>query len=189
MKKLAISLTLISMLLTLSNCRTGTEYFGPSYLSLSSNSFKDTIPAKYTCLNAQQVYPQLEWSSSYNPDAERPKSYVLLMDDPDAVPIVGYIWNHWVLYDIPSNLNEIKEGTNRVGDFPEGVKRGLNSFGDSTYGGPCPPSGNAHHYRFKIFAIRKQTLGLPSKASVEQIRQSMAGNVIDSAVLICSFKR
>jgi Raf kinase inhibitor-like YbhB/YbcL family protein len=125
-----------------------------------------------------------------NPDGNpAPASFVMIMDDPDAIPVAGYVWNHWVVYDIPGSVGEIEEGVDRLGVFPAIVKRGINSFGDTTYGGPCPPSGSAHHYRFKLYAMKHKELGIGRAATVSQIRAAMLGNIMDSAELIGVFKR
>jgi Raf kinase inhibitor-like YbhB/YbcL family protein len=176
----------------LSNCNTtGKEILQPIKFELFSNSFDDTIPFKYSCISSQQFHPQLWWSGmGGNPDGNPPPgSFVMIMDDPDAIPVVGYIWNHWVLYDIPESMREIKEGVDRIGIFPSIVKRGINSFGDTTYGGPCPPPGSAHRYRFKLYAMKNAELGLGRAATVAQIRIAMANNILDSAEMTAVFKR
>ena len=38
---------------------------------------------------------------------ENAESIVLIMDDPDAISLAGKIWVHWVLFDIPTNVNEL----------------------------------------------------------------------------------
>ena len=182
---------LISLIL-LSNCNTtGHEIIQPIKFELFSKSFEDTIPFKYSCGSSQQFHPQLMWSRiGGNPDGDPPPgSFVMIMDDSDAIPVAGYIWNHWVVYDIPGSVGEIEEGVDRLGVFPPIVKRGINSFGDTTYGGPCPPSGSAHHYRFKLYAMKRKELGIGRAATVAQIRTAMLGNIMDSAELIGVFKR
>ncbi len=190
--KLILFLACLIGLLLFSNCNTtGHEILQPKKFELFSNSFEDTIPFKYSCGSSQQFHPQLMWSGiGGNPDGNPgPGSFVMIMDDPDAIPVAGYIWNHWVLYDIPESMREIKEGVDRIGIFPSIVKRGINSFGDTTYGGPCPPPGSAHHYRFKLYAMKNAELGIGRAATVAQIRAAMASNILDSAEMTAVFKR
>jgi|GEM_PF-1480305 len=156
------------------------------YLYASAWSFGDTIPDKYTCKAPAQVFPQMNWQKTLLNDV---KSYVLIMDDPDAVPVAGKVWVHWVLYDIPVAVKAIPEGVNTLGPLPAGIKRGLNSFGDTAYGGPCPPSGQLHTYCFRLFGIRKATLDIGHGAGVAEIRQAMSGFVADSAVFKGVFRR
>lgn len=191
-RKLILFFGYLMGLILLSNCNTtGNEILQPMKFELFSNSFNDTIPFKYSCGSSQQFHPQLRWGGiGGDPDgANPPGSFVMIMDDPDAIPVVGYIWNHWVVYDIPGNVREIKEGVDRFGIFPSIVKRGINSFGDTTYGGPCPPPGSTHRYRFKLYAMKNAELGIGRAATVAQIRLAMASNVIDSAEMTAVFKR
>jgi Raf kinase inhibitor-like YbhB/YbcL family protein len=189
-RKLLILFSCLIGLFLLANCRTGKLIDGPLNYYLWSNSFDDTIPFKYSCGSSQQFHPQLSWSpSGGGPGDQRARSYVIIMDDPDAIPVAGYIWNHWVLYDIPESMREIKEGVDRIGIFPSIVKRGINSFGDTTYGGPCPPPGSAHRYRFKLYAMKNAELGLGRAATVAQIRAAMASNILDSAEMTAVFGR
>lgn len=193
MKKISVvCLGCIFYLVLFSSCKKAPGcIMEPEQFVLHSNSFEDTIPFKYSCGSSQQFHPQLRWSGiGGDPDgANPPGSFVMIMDDPDAIPVVGYIWNHWVVYDIPGSLREIKEGVDRIGVLPPIVKRGINSFGDTTYGGPCPPPGPAHRYRFKLYAMKNAELGIGRSATVAQIRAAMLGNIMDSAELIGVFKR
>lgn len=159
----------------------------PEVFAVGSTSFNadDSIPYKYTCLNSAQVFPQLNWNG-VKTDV---KSFAIIMDDPDAIGVVGYIWNHWVLYDIPGDVRSISEGTSKLGPLPVGTKRGLSSFGDTSYGGPCPPPSQLHHYKFRIFALNVSSCGLSSGANAAQLRQAMSGKISDSAIYTGTFKR
>ena len=64
------------------------------------------IPAKYTCDGAN-VSPQLNWSGA----PQNTKSFVLIMDDPDAP--MG-TWVHWVLYNISDTATGLSEDLNAV---------------------------------------------------------------------------
>ena len=190
-RKLILFLGCLIGLLLLTDCRTGLLVESPISFYVLSNSFDDTIPFKYSCGSSQQFHPQLSWGGiGGDPDgANPPGSFVMIMDDPDAIPVAGYVWNHWVVYDIPGSLREIKEGVDRIGVLPPIVKRGINSFGDTTYGGPCPPPGPAHRYRFKLYAMKNAELGIGRAATVAQIRAAMASNILDSAEMTAVFKR
>jgi Raf kinase inhibitor-like YbhB/YbcL family protein len=49
------------------------------------------------------------------------------------------------------------------GDSLEGAIFGTNDFGDTNYGGPCPPSGT-HRYFFRVYALNK-VLDIPQGSS------------------------
>ncbi len=110
-------------------------------MKLWSNSFEDEkmIPKKYT-KGGDDISPHLAWDEI--PDET--KSFALIVDDPDAP---GGNWIHWIVYDIPSEIREIKENS-----VPKNSKQLNNDFGISKYGGPAPPSGT-HRYIFKLYAL------------------------------------
>lgn len=109
-------------------------------MRLTSSAFGDggRIPAKYTA-DGDDISPPLYIESV----PERTKSLTLVVDDPDAP--VG-TWDHWVIWNIPADTKEIKEGIS-----PEGIS-GRNGWGRLGYGGPAPPSGT-HRYIFKLYAL------------------------------------
>ena len=70
---------------------------------LTSSAFKDgeRIPTKYTC-DGEDIAPPLQW----NMIPEGTKSYVLIMDDPDAP--MG-TWDHWIVWNIDPSTSLIEE--------------------------------------------------------------------------------
>lgn len=130
------------------------------------------IPATYTCDGAD-VSPPLRIEGI--PDGTA--ALVLVMDDPDAP---GGTWDHWVLYDIPVSA-EIPEN---VADLGIG---GENSWGDTGYGGPCPPAGT-HRYVFAVFAVSEAT-GLDAGASKAEVYAAIEGTVLAEAVLEAKYGR
>lgn len=182
MKHLLIYQLLAYVTLTVSQCGScgGREWDPEPQSSFRITAFRDndSIPYKFTCSNFKQVSPQMSWDFITN----KTKSYVLIMDDPDAVQVVGYTWNHWLLYDIPPGSNVIQEGKNKYGPLPAGVLKGLNSFGDTAYGGPCPPKGQKHTYVFTVYDLDLPSLGLPAGANSAAVRNAMKGHIIDSLV-------
>ncbi len=105
------------------------------------------------------------------------ESIVLIVDDPDAP--MG-TWVHWVVYDIDPKKTKIF-----AGEVPG--TEGVNDFGKTSYGGPCPPSGT-HRYFFKAYALNKM-LGLEKGASKVEVEKSMDGHVIDKAQLVGRYQR
>ena len=148
-------------------------------MNLISTAFEDghAIPAKYTC-DGLNVSPPLTWSAP--PGIT--KSFVLIVDDPDAMPVAGKIWDHWILYNIPVETRSIDEGQSI------GIE-GTTSFGQKNYGGPCPPaSSGVHHYAFKIFALDVE-LSLPSGATKIQVETAMEHHILAEATLTGTYKR
>ena len=103
----------------------------------------EMIPVLYTA-DGQDISPPLSWSIF--PEAD---SYALICEDPDA-PVGN--WVHWVVYNIPSNVNIIKQATPPDSLLPSCALQGVNSWGSIGYGGPAPSSGT-HRYFFRVYAL------------------------------------
>lgn len=73
-------------------------------MKLRSTGFtkNQQIPVKYTC-DGENINPPLDISGIPG----ETKSIVLIVDDPDA-PFKT--WVHWVVFNIPAETREIKEG-------------------------------------------------------------------------------
>ena len=107
------------------------------------------------------------------------------LDDPDAP--IG-LWVHWIVYDIPGNLNEIPENWKTCINEESGVKTGKNSWGKNEYGGPCPPPGNPHRYFFKIYALDIK-MNLDDGKTKEEIEEAMQEHIIAEGQLMGRYKR
>jgi len=59
---------------------------------------------------------------------------------------------------------------------------GKNSWGNMSYGGPCPPSGT-HRYFFKLYALDK-LLDINDDSDKKTVEKAMQGHIIDTAELI-----
>ncbi|SDB07445.1 phospholipid-binding protein, PBP family [Desulfonatronum thiosulfatophilum] len=154
-------------------------------LQLKSPSFTDMseIPVKHTC-DGEDLSPELSWSGA----PEGVKSFVLIVDDPDAPDPLNprMTWVHWVLYNLPAPTRSLPEGM-RETDLPQGTLSGLNDWKRTGYGGPCPPVGS-HRYFHKLYAldIVLPDLNQPQKADLEE---AMKGHVLGSAELVGVYER
>ncbi|WP_345975670.1 YbhB/YbcL family Raf kinase inhibitor-like protein [Sulfurimonas sp. HSL3-7] len=154
-------------------------------LTLSSTAFAhgDEIPSKHTC-EAEDLSPPLHWEGV----PEKAESLVLIVDDPDAPDPKApkTTWVHWVLYNLPSGIDGLSEGTT-FRDLPNGAKEGLNDWIRSGYDGPCPPIGR-HRYFFKLYALDRSLAfrDYPTKAEVEA---AMQGHVIERCELVGTYKK
>jgi len=134
------------------------------------------VPTRFTC-DGDNLSPALEWTEA--PQAT--KSFVLIMDDPDAP--MG-VWDHWLLFNIPSNVTKLEEG---IKQLPKGTKSGKNSWQRNDYRGPCPPD-REHRYFFKLFALDR-TLDLPEGAAKKEIERAMQPHILVQAELIGRYNR
>lgn len=146
-----------------------------SDLTLTSAAFAEgeSIPTKYTFslstqCNGDNISPPLSWTGV--PAATQ--SLAIVMLDPDAGNFV-----HWVQFNIPPEVSELAEA---VGGPEIGVK-GVNDFGETGYGGPCPPRGT-HRYVFTLYALDSR-LSLPSGVSYAQFQSAVAGHILAEARL------
>lgn len=146
-----------------------------SSFKITSLAFKSgtTIPAKYTC-DGDSINPPLNISGV----PESAKSLALIVDDPDAP---SGTWIHWVAWNIDPKISEISEGIQNVGI------NGLNTRGNPSYGGPCPPD-KEHRYFFKLYAL-DVNLDIPETSGASDLIKSMEGHIIDQVELIGLYDR
>lgn len=121
---------------------------------------------------------------------------------PSDLPRVDFF--HWVLIDLPPTLTQIAEGEFSRGftvrgkpgpAAPHGARQGLNDYtgwfaSDAQragnyfgYDGPFPPFNDSlvHHYVFTLYALDLSRLPLQGAFTGTQVRQAIAGHVLDAA--------
>ena len=174
----------------LAACSQTSEFFsGPAQdpapsqntaMQITSSAFKHTqsIPSKFTC-DGDNVNPPLEFSDV----PEEAASLVLIMDDPDVPKSIREdgMWDHWVVFNIPSTVTQVAEDSQ-----PEGV-RGFGTRGTADYSGPCSPD-REHRYFFKLYAL-DSGLSLEEGASKIEVEKAMAGHILAVSQLIGRYGR
>jgi hypothetical protein len=145
-------------------------------MQLTSTAFTHSasIPSKYTC-DGENVNPPLAVSGV----PAGAQSLVLIVDDPDAP---RGDWVHWTIWNIAPTTSDIAEHS-----VPRRAVEGTTDFGNTGYGGPCPPSGT-HRYQFKLSAI-DTTLSLDSSARKADIERVAEGHVLAQTTLIGLYSR
>lgn len=146
------------------------------HLHLNSPQFKNfqLIPEKYTC-QGKNISPPLHW---YN-TPKGTRCFVLIGDDPDA-PIKT--WVHWLTYDIPSSVIEMRENKSQEKYLENGGTQGESDFHSLGYSGPCPPEGS-HRYTFRLYALDSK-LNLPPGQNKIDVEKAMNGHIIEQATLV-----
>ncbi len=153
--------------------------------TLTSSAFahEGEIPTVYTC-EGDDISPPLAWTDP----PEGTKSLALIVDDPDAPDPEApkMTWVHWVLYNLPAGPGSLPEGLS-ADALPEGAREGVNDWGRTGYGGPCPPIGR-HRYFHKLYALDVvlPDLGKPTKAALEE---AMDGHILAKAELMGTYKK
>jgi len=149
---------------------------------LSSDAFEneESIPARFTC-DGENASPPLAWSGA---PAET-QSFALIMDDPDAP---GGVFTHWVLFDLPAETSELPEGVETSERPQVGGVQGSNDADSIGYGGPCPPSGPAHRYRFTLYAL-DGPVNLDPGAKKQEVLDTMDSDILAQAELVGTYGR
>jgi Raf kinase inhibitor-like YbhB/YbcL family protein len=198
-------------------------------LEIPSFGNGDRIPFKYALCKpadeghvtfADNLNPHLKWGDA----PEGTKSFAIICVDtkvpskpddvnqehrevPAELPRVDFY--HWVLTDIPTSINEIKEGAVSQGVTPHGKEigktdygvNGINSYtdwfkGDTNmegnwggYDGPCPPWNDSliHEYFFTVYALDTDFLDLKGAFQGSDALKAMEGHILDKAQWMGTF--
>ncbi|CAK7018163.1 YbhB/YbcL family Raf kinase inhibitor-like protein [Fusobacterium varium] len=115
------------------------------------------------------------------------KSFVLVMEDYDAVPVSGFSWIHWIAL-IPGDYTELKENASRNDSkILQGINSWVSSMGGldrekaSFYGGPAPPD-KKHTYTFRLYALDKE-IKFDGTFYLNEVYKAMKGHILGSAEL------
>lgn len=157
----------------------------PDAFSLRSPAFREgETLADSTVLNGldckgANISPPLEWSNA--PASTR--GFALVLDDFEARDGDGFV--HWAVYNIPANVMSLAagDGSNEK-DIPDRGRHAYNDFLQRNYGGPCPPEGPPHKYRFTIYALDLPTIddaGTPM--TWRKLRVVIRGHILGQAAL------
>ncbi len=151
-------------------------------VELTSTAFQagTTIPKHYTGDGADQS-PPLQWSE---PPAGT-RTIALICDDPDAP---RGTWDHWMLFNLPSDIRKLEPGIPTTATLPNGAKQGKNSSGTLGYEGPAPPKGKPHRYFFKVYAL-STAVDLPSGSTKAELETAMKGNILAEGQLMGTYGR
>jgi Raf kinase inhibitor-like YbhB/YbcL family protein len=98
----------------------------------------------------QNISPELSWENA----PAGTQYYAITIYDKDAPTGSGF-W-HWVIFNIPAAVNELKSNAGDVskGIAPKEAIQSMTDFGKTGYGGPCPPPGDPHQYLITLYALK-----------------------------------
>ncbi len=121
---------------------------------LSSTSFapggqmpESSVLKGLDCSGAN-ISPDLSWADA----PQDTRSFAFVLDDYEARGGDGFV--HWAGYNIPATVRSLPANAGAAeGDLPGGGRQAYNDFLKRSYGGPCPPEGPPHKYRFTVFAL------------------------------------
>ena len=136
--------------------------------------------------NGKNISPSLKWINA----PKNTKSFAVNVYDPDAP--TGSGWWHWVIFNIPGNINELKSDAGRIEKnlAPKGSVQSITDFGKPGFGGACPPKGDkAHRYIFTVYALDTSSLNLDEKSSPAMVGFFLNQHTIAKASLTSYYKR
>ncbi|MFB6188804.1 MAG: YbhB/YbcL family Raf kinase inhibitor-like protein [Halapricum sp.] len=144
-----------------------------SQLTISSPAFRDgeAIPGEYG-YTERNVNPPFRFAG-VPADAV---TLALVIDDPDAREPAGKVWDHWIVWNIPTDRTEIPPDW----DVTDAVE-GTNDYGERGYGGPNPPD-QEHTYRITFYAVDSE-LDLQPSADADELRATLEGHILAEATL------
>ncbi len=127
------------------------------------------------------VSPHLTWTNA----PEGTKAFAITMFDKDAP--TGSGWWHWLVFDIPANINELPSGAGTLGHkgLPNGAIQSRTDYGKPGYGGPCPPKGSGpHQYVVTVHALKTERLGLGAEATPAVVGYTLNTQTIAKASIV-----
>jgi Raf kinase inhibitor-like YbhB/YbcL family protein len=175
----AASLTLVTLLVTCT-AALAMELTSPDI----TTGAKLSLAQVHTRCSGQNRSPALHWSSA--PAGTR--SFALTLFDPDAGGGAGF-W-HWLVFDIPGSAGGLPEGTSAGNGLPPGAVQASNDFGETGYGGACPPPGSGvHHYEFTLYALGTPRLSFGTDAKGTDISVWLKSHALATASLVGTYQR
>jgi len=152
-------------------------------IELTSTAFGsgERIPEKYTC-DGEDVSPPLAWGDP----PPGTQSFALVVDNPDAGSVVGKVWVHWVLYNLPPETRGLPEALPPDAELSDGSRHGQTSEEWLGYVGPCPPF--TQRYFFRLYAL-DTVLDLDAGVSKVELLQAMEGHILAQGELMGRYKR
>jgi Raf kinase inhibitor-like YbhB/YbcL family protein len=134
----------------------------------------DYYGSQFGC-TAKGLSPSLEWTHA----PAGTKSFAITFYDKDAPTGSGF-W-HYLLVDIPANVNKIELGALAKGAIPQGSVETNTDAGKPGFFGPCPPVGRKHTYIYTVYALKTDKLGLPPTSTAAYVGFNLWGNTLAKA--------
>jgi Raf kinase inhibitor-like YbhB/YbcL family protein len=162
------------------SCGSNPDAPQPPLFELTSTAFVDSgpIPIDYS-LQGENVSPPLAWTGAPTGTA----GYALICND---ITAPGG-WIHWVIYEMPADLESLYEGVGQVPNPFGSVLQGLNEAGEIGYIGPNPPPGEIHSYSFELSAL-DTILALDDSLTALELQQAIDGHVLGTAILTGTYE-
>jgi Raf kinase inhibitor-like YbhB/YbcL family protein len=174
MKKLSTLLVMVAMFAISVHAQTFTLKSSDLGGQFSNKQYNNIMG--YTGENQS---PALSWENA----PAGTKAFAVTMYDFDAPTGSGF-W-HWVVYNIPADVKELKAGAGNPAKhfLPAGAVQGVTDFGQPGYGGPAPTPGLPHMYLITVYAL-KSPLTLDKGATAAYVGFNLNMTMLGKASVI-----
>ena len=119
------------------------------------------------------------------------KSFAVVLDDPDAIPVCGFCWIHWTLCNLTAT--EVEENASATApSFVQGCTSFHSAASDETreqascYGGMAPPDAD-HEYTLTVYAL-DCTLDLQEGFYLNEMKHAMRGHILSHASVSAKYR-
>lgn len=131
----------------------------------------------------ENASPQLSWHNA----PPGTKSFAVTLFDLDAP---GPGWWHWAVAEIPSSVRSLPSNASASGAIKHiGAIEARNDYGETGYGGPCPPPGRPHRYVLTVFALNTSDLRLGPARHALMFDHEINTSVLAKAQLTVTYGR
>jgi len=93
-----------------------------------------------------------------------------------------------VVYGIKPTVKGLPEDVKKATEVAGLCLQGTNDFNKPGYGGPCPPPGPAHNYKFKLYALSVE-ITLKGGATKADLEAAMKGKILAQSTLTAKYLR
>lgn len=121
---------------------------------------------------------------------EGTKSFVVVMEDKDAITASGFVWIHWLIANL--HRTSVSENESQTAtDFIQGANSWASKLGGfsieeaSAYGGMAPPNC-LHRYEIIVYALDTD-LDLTQGFRFNDLHFAMQGHILAQAVVMGTY--
>lgn len=125
---------------------------------------------------------------------EGTKTFALILEDKDAVPVCGFSWIHWLAANIKKSRLEENESITAT-DYIQGTtswhgvigaSMGIDRMEVSRYGGMTPPN-EPHIYEMHVYALDTE-LDLEQGFYMNELYHAIQGHILAEATMCGIYK-
>jgi len=181
----SISIFFVSCSISNAQVSSGVDLrFSSSDIASKSSFANDFVFKGFGC-EGKNLSPQISWQGI----PAKTKSLALTVFDVDAP--TGSGWWHWLIFNIPTTYNELKQGFSMNSfNLTDGINQAKNDYSEYGYGGPCPPKGDKkHRYIFTLYALDVEKIDVKQDASPALVSFMIRQHVIRKSTFEAFYQR